>query len=1101
MSDVVLSEKLLAGLAGWEAVKMARSILAENRVLSSHWAPPVLRGVVQAGSSSYRAGLVIRRENDAENLCTCREAREWGTLCPHSIAVGLHALKPAPTNPNPSSAPSSTPSGTASKHPSAPGTTPSSTPKPNPSRSKNARRIRRAPTPDSPGDPLAIHVIFPPNLADALARGRITLFFEGRSQRAPAPLATLVESKPFHLDVADLRLLDAIELLAGGDTPTMVQVSSAEFANLLDALVDHPRLSFGKAQPARVLSNPWRVPVRSQLLPTGEVELRLKPFPKPPSLIPGSRLWILLGSEIRPIDLPPSCRPLLSGPVRIPRPQLPAFLSTEFAALQVAADLETDFTPADFELSPLPPKFALHLAGGLATLSGQLHALYGPRIVTAGISVPNEPPWMPDPQNIRRFNARDLAAERSALQRLQRFGFSSPDSQGRIHLNGQNPILTFFAREFPHLERDWQVTLEERLDRTTRQNFERIEPRFAITPSGEQWFDLQVSYTTSGGERLPATEIQRLLRGGQNHTRLKNGRIALLDTGAVEELEEILVDTAPEQHAGGYRIQQAQAGFLQSSLAQQGWQPVAPAAWRDRALQQSGSVQLDCPPLGPLDPILRPYQKQGVAWLAFLRQNGFGGILADEMGLGKTLQTLALLAFTRTSQAAPLHSHKAPHLVICPTTLVFNWVQEAARFVPHLRVLALQGPDRLNQFPEIPKADLVVTSYALVRRDFERYRNVEFDTVILDEAQHIKNRQTQNAQAVKALRSRHRLVLTGTPLENSVLDLWSIFDFLMPGYLGKAQDFRDRYEIPITRERSAEAQARLARRVKPFLFRRLKRDVAPELPARIDQVVWCDLSEDQARVYSQLLEATRREVTESVGALGLAKSRLLVLTAILRLRQACCDLRLLGVDDEPTSDDATPPDKVPPTQTSQGPHPPSAPPSALASIPSGKLDAFEELLEEVLDGGHRVLVFSQFNRLLALLKEKLNAEKLPFCYLDGSTRDRQAEVARFQQSNDIPVFLISLKAGGVGLNLTAADTVVHLDPWWNPAVEDQATDRAHRIGQTRVVTSYKLITRGTIEEKILSLQQKKRDVLQNILTGEEQLTSSLSWDEIQDLLA
>jgi SNF2 family DNA or RNA helicase len=426
--------------------------------------------------------------------------------------------------------------------------------------------------------------------------------------------------------------------------------------------------------------------------------------------------------------------------------------------------------------------------------------------------------------------------------------------------------------------------------------------------------------------------------------------------------------------------------------------------------------------------------------------------------------------------------------VVCPTSLVHNWTAETARFTPTLKTLAIAGPDRAKLFPAIPDHDLVVTSYALVRRDFDRYRGIDFDTVILDEAQHIKNRQTRNAAAVKALRSRHRLVLTGTPLENSVLDLWSIFDFLMPGYLGQAQDFRDRYEVPITREKDAATQSRLARRVRPFLLRRLKRDVAPELPARIDQVVWCDLSETQAAVYEQLLNATRRDVLQAAGPDGLAKNRMLVLTALLRLRQACCDLRLMGVEEEePTPD--TP-------DTARKPAPPAKTPASSG----GKFEAFTELLEEVIDGGHRVLVFSQFTKMLGLLKDHLAAENTPFCYLDGSTRDRAGEVARFQGSPDIPVFLISLKAGGVGLNLTGADTVVHFDPWWNPAVEDQATDRAHRIGQSRVVTSYKLIARGTVEEKILRLQERKREVTRGLLSGEEAFTESLSWSEIQELL-
>ncbi|HXI51887.1 MAG TPA: DEAD/DEAH box helicase, partial [Candidatus Saccharimonadales bacterium] len=636
---------------------------------------------------------------------------------------------------------------------------------------------------------------------------------------------------------------------------------------------------------------------------------------------------------------------------------------------------------------------------------------------------------------------------------------------------GQNAVLNFFARELPRLEREWRVTLEERLEHSTRQNLERIEPQFRITSSGVQWFDLGVVFATSDAETLPPAEIQRLLLSGQGYTRLRNGKTALLDTGAVEELQEVLLDCAPQQHGDSYRIASTQAGFLESTLRQHaGWKVEAPAAWRERSAAQSGDAKLECPPLGDLETVLRPYQKAGVAWMVFLRRHGFGGILADEMGLGKTVQALAFLRWTRHG-AVEEEAGRAPHLVVCPTSLVFNWVAEAARFTPELRVLALQGPERHARFAEITQADLVVTSYALLRLDVERYREFAFDTVVLDEAQHIKNRQSQNAQSVKAVRSRHRLVLTGTPLENSVLDLWSIFDFLMPGYLGTAQDFRERYELPITRERNAAAQARLARRLRPFLRRRLKRDVAADLPPKLEQVSFCELTPDQRAVYQQVLDASRREILDAVGAQGLARSRMVILNTLLRLRQICCDLRLLQLE--------------------------QAPPDGS----SGKLELFGELLEEVLDGGHRVLVFSQFVSMLSILQEKLRADGLEYCYLDGSTRDRAAVVERFQASPEIPVFLISLKAGGVGLNLSGADTVIHFDPWWNPAVEDQATDRAHRLGQTRVVTSYKLITRETIEEKILLLQKRKREVLQATLAGEEELAEALTWEEIQELLA
>jgi SNF2 family DNA or RNA helicase len=400
-----------------------------------------------------------------------------------------------------------------------------------------------------------------------------------------------------------------------------------------------------------------------------------------------------------------------------------------------------------------------------------------------------------------------------------------------------------------------------------------------------------------------------------------------------------------------------------------------------------------------------------------------------------------------------------------------------------LKVLALHGANRHKRFDEMARSDLVVTSYALIRRDFDRYQQLEFDTVVLDEAQHIKNRATQNAQAVKAIRAQHRLVLTGTPLENSVLDLWSIFDFLMPGYLGSAKDFKERYEVPIARERNADAQARLARRLKPFMLRRLKREVAADLPQKIEQVTFCDLSEEQRAIYQQVMEFSRKEVLEAVGAQGVAKSKLVIFNALLRLRQICCDLRLLkwaGGDDLPGVPDVA-----------------DAPQRAPTKEISGKVEAFDELLQEIIDGSHRVLVFSQFVSMLSLLKERLNEAEVAFSYLDGSTTHRGEVVAQFQ-SGSAPVFLISLKAGGVGLNLTGADTVIHFDPWWNPAVEDQATDRAHRIGQTKVVTSYKLITRGTVEEKILMLQQKKREIIKATL-GEEQFAEALNWEEIQEL--
>jgi len=1043
---VELTESLLSKAGGWEAMKMARAYLAQGQVLSSFWEPPLLRGVVQAGGTSFRASMVIKSSRDIENLCHCREARQWGKICAHSVSVGLHWLK--------------------AREPDAAPAVP--------------RSIASVPPPRKPatlehdgaGEPAELYLILPPNFDQAIARSRVMLVFEAKWGGGRCPLNSLPRDRAFAFSAQDRSILEEVDSLTNGETPAVLQLDLQQLAALLPSLVGCERISLGKANRVRVTRTPLALPLRATLDRNGEICLALNGTAAPWLPIGD---WVWQSGTLQPLGLPTAARGVLQAPVRVPRSQVPLFLSQHWPQLQAAGAVEANFTLADFTLEPQPPRFLLELRGGLAQLTALLQCAYGPRIMAIGATASDEAVWLPDPGVSTRYAARDIAAERMALGRLQRSGFTGPNAQSQLRLSGQNEVLNFFARDFPKLQREWSVTLDEHLENRTLRNIERVEPQFEIRSSGVQWFDLGMVFAASDGERFSPADVQRLLLSGQSHTRLKNGKVAVLDTGAVEELQEVLLDCSPEQHAQGYRINSAQAGFLESTLRQHtDWRVQAPSAWRERAAKQSGETELACPPLGELDDVLRPYQTQGVAWLQFLRENGFGGILADEMGLGKTLETLAFMESLRIQREGTTGNDaevRLPHLIVCPTSLVFNWLAEAKRFTPKLKVLALHTLNRHAKFKRISGHDIVVTSYALIRRDAERYRDLEFDTVVLDEAQHIKNRQTQNARAVKAVRAQHRLVLTGTPLENSVLDLWSIFDFLMPGYLGTAKDFRERYEQPITQQKNAPAQARLARRLRPFMLRRLKRDVAADLPARLEQVSFCELTTDQRAVYRQVIEATRNEVLSAAGAQSEARSRMVALNALLRLRQVCCDLRLLKLEG------------LTPTQA------------------SGKLDLFGELLAEALDGGHRVLVFSQFVSMLTLVKERLRAEDIDFCYLDGSTTDRAAVVERFQQDNSVPVFLISLKAGGVGLNLTGADTVIHFDPWWNPAVEDQATDRAHRIGQTRVVTSYKLIARDTVEEKIVALQNRKREVIQATLGGEEELAATLTWEEIQELLA
>jgi superfamily II DNA or RNA helicase len=520
-----------------------------------------------------------------------------------------------------------------------------------------------------------------------------------------------------------------------------------------------------------------------------------------------------------------------------------------------------------------------------------------------------------------------------------------------------------------------------------------------------------------------------------------------------------------------------------------------PDTWRTRSEALRNLSSLAPAPLpAALDAQLRPYQRLGVAWLWHLHRHDLGGILADEMGLGKTVQALGLLLCVRngavTSRSpsdATGRSHPQvlihPSLVVAPASLLENWRREAARFAPQLRGFVHHGEHRITDSGEMADLDLIITSYGTLARDRELFAGLEFGCVIADEAQHIKNRRSQNAMALRALRTRGRFLLTGTPLENALDDLRSLFEFLLPGYLLRVPE-------GARREDRAWFDQRLRAQTAPYILRRTKQSVAPELPAKLEQIVWCELTPAQARLYRTTQEKSERELLDlAAGGASENQVRFAALTQLLRLRQICCDPRLV--------------DK---SLWAGCPHPASEAKRGEGTPPtfsdSSKLDAFRELLAEAIDDGHRVLVFSQFTSLLALLREELDAQAVAYCYLDGSmpTRARQAEVDRFQASADIPVFLLSLKAGGTGLNLTGADTVVHFDPWWNPAAEAQATDRAHRIGQDRVVTSYKLIAAGTVEEKVLALQDEKRALLADVFEASDAAATKLSVADLKSLL-
>jgi len=484
---------------------------------------------------------------------------------------------------------------------------------------------------------------------------------------------------------------------------------------------------------------------------------------------------------------------------------------------------------------------------------------------------------------------------------------------------------------------------------------------------------------------------------------------------------------------------------------------------KERACARTAPLAPVAPPSG-LRATLRPYQAEGVAFLQRVRAEGGGGVLADEMGLGKTLQTIAHLCIERAEGRLT-----SPALVVAPTTLVSNWARECARFAPDLRVVVLHGPERRARWCEVPAAHVVVTTYPVLVRDEERFARQPFQAVILDEAQAIKNARSQARRALETLQAESRFCLTGTPVENHLGELWSIFDWLTPGLLGDELAFRRFWRQPIEARGDAERLSALRDIVAPYVIRRLKRDVARELPPKTELPLPVELGGKQRELYEAVRVAAHADVRRAIRVKGLAASAVTILDALTKLRQICCDPRLLAMD------------------------------VARSAHESAKLDTLMALLGEQLAGGHRALVFSQFTSMLALIADALRARDIRYVVLTGSTRDRQRVVDAFEGGH-AEVFLISLKAGGTGLNLTSADTVVHYDPWWNPAAQAQATDRAYRIGQTRPVFVHNLYVAGSVEERVLALQRKKR-WLSTALLGDAESSSPVSEGEIDALFA
>ncbi len=582
---------------------------------------------------------------------------------------------------------------------------------------------------------------------------------------------------------------------------------------------------------------------------------------------------------------------------------------------------------------------------------------------------------------------------------------------------------------------------------------------FSVT-SDTDWFDLDAQIDFDG-ESVSLPTLLAAVRKKQDYVELGDGSRGMLPQGWLDRFAKFTEFGTAEE--GVVRYAKSQALLLDALLAEQESVEVD-FGFREfrKKLQSFAGVKPVNEPQG-FGGELRGYQREGLGWLHFLRDFGFGGCLADDMGLGKTVQVLALLEDRRRRRAKEGETKK-PSIVVAPTSVVFNWLDEANRFTPELKMFNYTGLDRKRRLEETPDYDVLLTSYGTLRRDIADLNATAFDYAILDEAQAVKNQKSQASKACRLLRADQRLAMTGTPIENHLGELWALFDFLNPGLLGRATSFGT-----LTKSGDdGQTVSFLSQALRPFILRRTKQQVLTELPSKTEQTLYCEMPAKQRKQYNELRDHYRRSLTQKVQEQGINRSKIHVLEALLRLRQAACDPRLLDAK------------------------------NGKMGI---KLSVLMEQLEEVLGEGHKALVFSQFTSLLSLVRTEFDARQWNYAYLDGRTRKRGEKVKQFQEDDECKIFLISLKAGGQGLNLTAADFVFILDPWWNPAVEAQAVDRAHRIGQKRSVTAYRLICKDTVEEKIVKLQESKRQLAESIISADNSVLRSLTSEDLQLLLS
>lgn len=1046
-----ITERWLGDIAGWQVLKAARSMLERGIVADAKRDDTSVRGFVSEGPKRFQSGLVIRGRTDIDNLCTCPTARGRGLICAHSIAVALATIK-------------------ATKAPGSGFAVQGSSRYATPQRDRTATQPPSLAPDTRPLPPPGRFTFFlAENVLSGTFMGQAAVFMKfesGSGTTIDSNIATWLRSQG----------------LKPGSIPLML--TRRDLAAMLTTCMGHRELFVGKpssaapSEEARIViaDSPIRLPLNASD-DNGAVRFTLAST----TLKQLADAWCYCSAtrSIFPLpELNEECRKLVMELFTNARcTRALTWLIEHRAALDEAFQLRLEGDAlAGLHLVPLPCEFELHIDGSMQSIEAKLHATFGGKrwvVMDGSISEVNGVRFpLQAAESATRFYSRNLDRERAAADRLFDIGFQAASST-TLRLQGQDKVARFYASELPRLQRLFVIDESQRW-RTATRGLLRIAPKVrdpdeATPKQGHDWLSLDIAYEASDGFRISRAEITQLIRSGRRGVTGPDGKNYLIDEEACEEFEESLRDLDGELTSTGVRVRADKSQFLFAT------DDTTFAARQAATWQSEEAIKEQLPDLASL---LRPYQLDGIRWLDACARGSNAGLLADDMGLGKTLQAIALTRLLRAS-ASPRET-TPPVLIVCPKSLLANWEREFERFAPSLRVLTIHGYDRKEAFDQIAQHDAVLTTYQLVARDLSKHQKHTYAAVVLDEASQIRNPDTEAAKALRALKSERRFALTGTPLENGVRDLWSIYQFLLPGYLGSKDNFKDRFEKPLASGAASpearKAAERLRKLIRPHFLRRTKKEVLKDLPEKIEQVLWCDLSRPQSEVYRRLLEEGQAEVRDARNRSGKNGAKMTMFTVLLRLRQVCCHLKMTGIADA-TLAELSPEDI------------------------SGKLAVWRERLDEIIANGGKVLIFSQFVKFLHLLREELKRDEIDHCYLDGQSNDRGEQVKRFQEDASVKVFLISLKAGGYGLNLTAADHVMLMDPWWNPAVEAQAIDRAHRMGQERIVTALRLVTRGTVEEKIMKLQAQKRGLIEAALDDEAPMMAGLTEEDLEQVLA